>query len=230
VAKFQSGQWEDGGHTAVTGNFVQGSVLSGNTDFVASEYTLASTIDLENPLPITNINLEVKEILNKPVFSWSVESPEIPDHFDLYEESGGESFRITEVMAVQHQTNYNWTWEPVMKKGNHYFRIRMVDIHGNEYPGKIDLFRKQDENTRLIWLSSCIREGSNQILIRSDSPDEWEYEIISINGSNIKKGSLKLDMGKNYFMVDREMIPSGIYIFRAISSSGKRYSLLFMKN
>ena len=229
VAKFQSGQWEDGGHEAVTGNFVQGSVLSGNTDFVASEYTLASTIDLENPLPITIVNLEINEILNKPVFSWSVESPEIPDHFDIYEENGGKSTHITEVMAVHHQISYHWSWEPVMKKGNHYFRIRMVDIHGNEYSGKIVLFRKEDENIRLTRLSSCIREGTTNILIRSDFPDEWKYEIISINGAVFKKGSLTLGMGINCLMVGKEMIPAGIYIFRAMDSSGEKYSLLFIK-
>jgi hypothetical protein len=49
VAKFQSAQWEDAGHTGSTGDFLQGSVLSGNADFTATYYTLASTLNLENP-------------------------------------------------------------------------------------------------------------------------------------------------------------------------------------
>ncbi len=88
LPNFESLQWEDAGHTAVTGNFIQGSVLSGTTDFAASHFTLASTIDLENPLPLTNIDLKVKEISDKLVFNWTLESPEIPDHFELYEETG----------------------------------------------------------------------------------------------------------------------------------------------
>jgi hypothetical protein len=57
VAKFQTSEWEDAGHTAVTGNFQQGSVLSGNSDFSAQNYTLGSVLDLENPLPLTTIFL-----------------------------------------------------------------------------------------------------------------------------------------------------------------------------
>ena len=60
VAKFQTSEWEDAGHTAVTGNFQQGSVVSGNSDFSAQDYTLGSVLDLENPLPLINIFLDSK--------------------------------------------------------------------------------------------------------------------------------------------------------------------------
>ncbi|HEY4935752.1 MAG TPA: hypothetical protein VII44_04195 [Puia sp.] len=229
VAKFQSAQWEDAGHTASTGNFIQGSVLSRDIDFAASEYTLASTLNLENPLPMTIIDMEVKEISEKPVFSWAIESPEIPDHFDLYEETNGQSVRFAEIIAADHQRKYSWTCNSFMRKGNHYFRIRMVDIHGNEYLGKIVYFKKSGGNIRLNWLPSGIPAESNQLLIQSDQQDEWKYEIISINGQCVKKGMMKLEEGKNYLTVGPEILSRGIYVFRAMDSSGNNYSLLFKK-
>jgi hypothetical protein len=229
VAKFQSGLWEDAGHETSTGNFIQGSVISGDIDFIAVDYTLASTLNLENPLPLTIIKMDVKEITEKPVFSWTVESPEIPDHFDLYEEISGHSTLIANIMAVNQQKNYSWTYNNHLVKGNHYFRIRMVDIHGKEYAGNIVLFKMDGSNIRLNWLGSGNYSGSSQLLIQSDQAEEWKYKIISVQGQIIKSGVMKLEEGRNYLTLGEEIISSGIYIFHAINLSGKNYSLLFKK-
>jgi hypothetical protein len=230
VAKFQSALWKDAGHTAITGNFIQGSVVSGNADFTAIDYTLASTLDLENPLPLTIIEMDVKEISGKPVFSWTVESPEIPDHFDLYEETGYQSLCIARVEAVGQQIKYSLTYNGFLKDGEHFFRIRMADNHGNEYRGELVLFKKRGEIFRMSWLSPGIPAGSGLLLIQAEIPDEWKYEIISINGQSIKKGILKLEPGRNIIPVGPENISSGVYVFRAMDSSGKKYSILFKED
>jgi hypothetical protein len=230
VAKFQSGYWEDGGHAAVTGNFIQGSVLSGNVDFLATQYTLASTANLENPLPLTTIDLEVKEIANNTVFSWTVESPESADHFNLYEVTGGRSRFITELRAVDEQTHYTWTGKEAMKKGAHYFRVFMIDSHGKEYPGKIVSFIKEGVEPLMSWLSSGVQPGSGRLLIESDEPGSWNYEFISVRGYSVCKGRLNLREGRNFLTPEPCILSSGIYIFRAMDSFGKTHSLVFKMN
>ncbi len=228
VAKFQSGKWEDAGHEASTGNFIQGSVVSEDIDFAAIDYTLASTMSMENPLPITIIKMDVKEISEKPVFNWTIESPVAPDHFDLYEETSGNSVLIANIKAINQQKNYSWTYTDHMVSGNHYFRIRMVDINGNEYEGNIVLFKMVGRNIRLNFLGTSNSSGYSQFLIQSDQPDEWEYEICTIQGQIIKRGVMKLLEGRNYFTLG-EIIPRGVYIFHAINITGNHYSLLFKK-
>jgi hypothetical protein len=229
VAKFQSQLWEDAGLTAFTGNFLQGSVVSGNTDFNARAYTLASTLDLENPLPLTTLELQVKEDSGKTVFSWIVENSERPDHFDLYEETDGHTKYITRIDAVYLQTRYRWACNLFMQAGNHYFRITMVDVQGHKYDGKIILFKKEGANLQTGRLAQVIRAGANYILIRSDIADEWQYEIISLNGHSVKKGILKIREGINLFAPEPELFSAGIYVFRAIDSSGQHKSLIFVK-
>ncbi len=229
VTKFQSGIWEDAGHEASTGNFIQGSVISNNIDFAAIDYTLASTLNLENPLPMTIIKMDVKELSEKPVFDWTIESPEIPDHFDLYEETGGYPVLIANITAINQQKNYSWTYNNTMVKGNHFFRMRMVDVHGNVYDGDIVFFKIEDRNIRLNWLGFNNLSGSSQLLIQTDHPDEWKYEVSSVLGQIITRGVVKLEDGRNYLNLGKEIIARGVYIFHAINFSGNHYSLLFKK-
>jgi hypothetical protein len=227
IAKFQSSEWLNAGHTAVTGNSIQGSVTSANLDFVAIDYTLASVVNFENPLPLTNIDLWVKEISDKTVFNWTVETPETPDHFDLFEEDGSKLTQIAQIKAVDFRYQYSWTNSQVLSEGNHFFRIRMVDIYGKEYSGNIVLFKKQPENTRLNWVTQGISPGASLLLIQTDRSELWKYELISIQGRSIKKGNLKLEEGKNYLSFQGENISTGVYLFRAETPGGKLYSLVF---
>ncbi len=229
VTKFQSGKWEDAGHETSTGNFIQGSVVSGDIDFSAIDYTLASTLNMENPLPMTIIKMDVKEISGKPEFNWTIESPEIPDHFDLYEETSGDPILIANIMAINQQKNYNWTYNNLLATGNHYFRIRMVDIHKNEYEGNIVSFKIDDRNIRLNWLGMSNSSGFSQLLIQSDRRDEWKYEISSVQGQIIKRGVIRLVEGRNYLPLGEEIISKGVYIFNGINITGDHYSLLFQK-
>ncbi len=228
IAKFQSGKWEDAGHETSTGNFIQGSVISNDIDFTAIDYTLASTLNLENPLPLTIIKMDVKEISEKPVFSWTIESPAIPDHFDIYEETSGHPVLFANIMAINQQKKYSWTYSDLMVRGDHYFRIRMVDIRGNEYEGNIVFFKMNGRNIRLNLLGMSNSPGCRQLLIQSDRPDELKYEICSVQGQIIKIGVMKLVEGGNYLTLG-EIISRGVYIFHAINITGNHYSLLFKK-
>ena len=230
VAKYQTDQWEDAGHSGITGNFIQGSVLSNNTDFEAVDYTLASVLNFENPLPLTSIELEVKEISGKAVFNWTLQSPETADHFDLFEMYEGHAIRIAQVKAHDSSTNYRWVSGDALAIGEHFFRISMTDVHGNQYVGKLVLFKKTAGNATLSWLYTWIPGGTNQLMIRSEGPDLWEYAVINMNGRAVTTGNLDLKEGYNYFTFRLETMPAGFYIFSAWDRLGRYYSLLFEKN
>jgi hypothetical protein len=225
IAGFQSAVWEDVGHTGKTGNFIQGSVISAKTDFAAGEYTLASVLNLENPLPLTTLDLQVKEVSDEMVFSWVMEGPETADHFEICEETGGHSVFVARIKAEAQTRNYSWTHILFLKGGNHFFRIRMIDLYGNEYPGKLVLFRKAAGSTRMAWIST----GAGRFMIRTENPDLWKYEFISISGQCIQKGTIKLNEGENYLMIESGILSAGIYVFHATDSYGKSYSLIFKK-
>ncbi|HSZ33326.1 MAG TPA: hypothetical protein VK772_08440 [Puia sp.] len=229
VAEFQSGEWEDAGHGGITGNSIRGSVLSSETDFSAIQYTLASTVNFENPLPNITIDLQVTEPAEKILFNWTFAGPVIPDHFNLYEISDSSAALLTTVPAIENQREYTWNCAPSFEKGTHYFRVAIVDATGKAYLGKIVLFRENGQNPELSWVSSGVSDIYGKLSITTEVPDEWSFEILTVEGRVIKKGVLNLGRGKNFLDPQLESFSSGVYIFRALDSSGKSHSLLFRK-
>ena len=199
--------------------------MSGNSDFTAQEYTLGSILDLENPLPLTSIFLEVKDISGKPVFSWAVTTDEKPDHFNLYEKTYSQSNLVARINAIDGQFKYSWTGSGNLKTGEHLFVISMVDFTGHEYFGIIVPYNKEEASVRLSWVPSGFGSGQNQILIYSASSDIWHYEIISMEGRRIKKGELSVGKDLTWFSFGSEMISCGKYIFRATDSKGRVFIL-----
>jgi hypothetical protein len=230
VARFQTSEWTDAGHSSITGNYLQGSVLSQNTDFSAQDYTLGSVLPFENPLPLTSIVLEVKEKGDKPVFNWVVKTDEKPNHFNLYEMVNGRSVPIASINAVDGQFDYSWTDDKSINAGMHFFVASMVDVAGIEYFGVIVPYKKEEEAVRLKWVSVGTASEQIQILIHSPNPAMWNYDIISVEGRIVKKGTLMIGNGLTRFSTGLEMMSRGKYVFRAMDSRGRVYVLAFEKS
>jgi hypothetical protein len=229
VTEFQSGEWEDAGHTGTTGNSIRGSVLSSETDFSATQYTLASTVNLENPLPDIDIELQVTEPGEEILFNWTFSGPVVPDHFNLYEISDSSTKLLVTVPAIDSQLYYSWNCASSFEKRNRYYRLTMIDAKGKEYPGKIVLLKGDDLNSGPVWVSSGISGSYGKIAITTEAPESWEFEVLTIEGRKIKNGVLTLGSGKNLIDPGMESYSSGVYIFRCLDSSGKSHSLLFSK-
>jgi hypothetical protein len=230
VAKFESTLWENAGHAATTGNYIQGSVLSGTTDFRADYFTLASVLNLENPLPLTIINLHANEISGRSVFRWTVESSELPDHFNLYEENDGVDSILTSVKARPQQNQYEWTCTDLLTPGDHYYRVSMIDVHGREYYGQTVLLKKDYGNAGMYWVSVQRNGGVSEIIIHSETQDNWLYEILSTDGRRVKKGMLNLEKGITRLPLFFEVAATNLYVFWAIDSRGNQHRMLFKLN
>ena len=229
VAKFQATEWEDAGHSSITGDAIQGSVISGPTDFEADAYTLASTANLENPLPTTSIDLTIKEMHGETLYSWVFEGPEIPDHFNLYEEDNHGSSSVARISGTSNNANYQWIG-PVLKDGNHFFHLTMTDVHGAEYFGKTVLFAKTTDQMHISWIQSDSHQRDNMLSIEVNEPEQCQYEIFTINGAAVKKGFLNLYPGRNYFQIIPDTLSEGIYVIRVVNATDEKHALIFRKN
>ena len=154
VAKFQTSEWEDAGHTGVTGNIQQGSVVSGDADFSAQQYTLGSVLNLENPLPLTSIYLDIEELSGKPLFIWSIETDEKMVYFNLYEKENNQSVLVARINAIEGQSKYSWADNEKMTTGKHFFMVSMVDFAGHEYFGLTGPYNQHDASVRLSFATS----------------------------------------------------------------------------
>jgi hypothetical protein len=229
VAMFQNTAWENAGHSGITGNAIQGSVSSDPVNFTADAYTLASTVSLENPLPVTNIDLFLKEIPGGTLFQWTLTGSEIPDHFDLEEEKESGTECIAQIPGMESIFNYQWIG-PLFNHGDHFFRIKMTDIHGAEYTGKTIRFRNSSSNNRISWIAPASQEGNPDLMIEVEKQEQWKYEILSVTGTTAGKGILHLNPGKNILDIIPDNISAGVYVFVTIDSLGAKHALLFRKN
>ncbi len=229
VAMFNNTQWENAGHSAITGNAIQGSVSSGPLNLGAVVYTLASTANLENPLPLTSINLKIREISDETLFSWTLEGSEIPDHFDLDEENEYGAQCIAQIPGLDLMANYQWTG-PIFKNGDHFFRIKMTDIHGVEFIGETVRFTRREDENIISWLAPAPPWGDPELMIEAEKPEQWKYEILSVTGTTVKKGFLHLYPGKNILEIIPKTLEKGIYVLVTIDTTGVKKALLFRKN
>jgi hypothetical protein len=58
----------------------------------------------------------------------------------------------------------------------------------------------------------------------------WNYDIISVEGRIVKKGTLMIGNGLTRFSTVLEMMSRGKYVFRAMDSRGRVYVLAFEKS
>jgi hypothetical protein len=226
---FQNAQWENAGHSGSSGNSIQGSVSSGPINFNAVACTLASTTNLENPLPVTNIDLSINEIPAGTLFRWSFTGSELPDHFDLEEENKSGFDCIVQIPGLESIANYQWVG-PVFKDGDHFFRIKMTDTHGTEYIGETVRFKKRISNNLISWLAPTSQRENPDLMIEVEKQEQWKYEILSVTGATAVKGILHLNPGNNILDIIPADLTIGMYVLVTIDTLGDRHVLLFRKN
>ncbi|HZK63065.1 MAG TPA: hypothetical protein VFC34_02910 [Puia sp.] len=230
VSAYSADKWSDEGHTGITGGIGSGSVISNPiTDFTPEAFTLASTVNLENPLPITQIQFEGKENKGYAFFSWSFESPVKADHFDLLESAGQVFHLLARIPAKQDQLQYTWLQEQPLKAGAQWYKLNMVDRDGHVYPAKTVLInRTENQDLTLYWVPSFLSSGRNEIHFRAAVAMRLEYRIVSMAGQPVKQGSLFIPEGNAGKILSVEALSPGIYQFYGTDQQGRIYRLRCM--
>ena len=232
VAGFSGTQWIDAGHSAITGNFSYGSVVSDPvTDYSGTFFTLASTADLENPLPLTLIQFEGKEKSGYTVFSWLVESPENADHFDLMEATNKEFQVIAQIPAIRNKNRYSWNERKPPRPGSQFYKLNMVDRYGNIYTSKtITIQHSGNRSLKLVWVPASLSTNGDKLHIRSTAADRLEFRILSMNGQEVKRGEIFIPEGESDLILPMQDLRSGVYQFYGLDSGGRTYTVRFLKN
>ena len=232
VSGFEGNQWTDAGHTGITGNIFNGSVVSSPvSDFSGQAFTLASTVNLENPLPLTIIQFEGKEKNGYAVFNWSVESPESADHFELLVEKDKDFRMMAQIQANQNQERYTWNDDEPLAPGSQFYKLNVVDRYGNVYTSKtITIPHFVSTELKLIWVTSFLSGSRDKLHVLSAEPNRLEYRIIAMNGQVVNKGKISVPEGESDFIFPEQNLEPGIYQFQGFDSGGKSYGLRFLKN
>jgi hypothetical protein len=232
VAGISGGQWLDEGHAALTGGSFSGSVLSSSVnDFSGQAFTLASTVNLENPLPLTTIRFQGQERNGYAEFSWTLASPEIADHFELLEIKEGKALVIAQIPANENQKSYLWKEPRPFQSGSEYYKLNMEDRYGNVYSSNtIKIPFTENKGLKLEWLPGFANCGRERLHISSPEQDNMEYCIVSMAGGEVKRGKILIPQGDSDFILPVQDLGSGIYQLQGLDSKGRVYGLRLLKN
>jgi len=227
VCGFSGSQWSDAGHTGITGDIIYGSVVSSPiADFSGTAFTLGSTVNLENPLPLTLIRFEGLERNGYAYFRWETDFPEEAGHFDLLEERGGQSYLMARIPAVLNQTDYSWQNGMPLQEGLHFYKLAMVGRDGNSYPAKtVSIKYSRNQDLFLCWSPASL-PGRNEMQIHSPFSGWLDYRIISMTGQQVQQGRCLFPEGETHLVLPE--LKSGVYLFSGQDSKGKVHRIRFI--
>jgi len=231
IASLSSGIWMDAGQSAVTGAFNSaGSVVSNPVNnFPDSGYfSLASTADLENPLPVTLIDFNGNMVHNEVVLNWSIDLPGDADYFEVLTKRFNDFEVIGKVKASIHKYNYQYTDDSV-QNGINYYRLRLIDKEGIEYRSKIIAINNKKSDFTITIAPTIISGDQASLQINSSHSEKMEWIITAMDGKIVKRGFILVNTGNNIFLLDLQGLATGMYQLTGVSGDKQFYTVRFIK-
>ncbi|MBS1599093.1 MAG: hypothetical protein JST75_12785 [Bacteroidetes bacterium] len=231
VASLSLGIWEDAGHTSVTGTFNSaGSVVSNPiNNFSATGYfTLASTADLQNPLPIGTIDFAGEIVSNIFSFNWEIDMPEEADSFQLMLKSGNDFKSIAKLPAIIGKRRYSFTYDSI-QDGINFFRLRVIDKYGVSYFSKIISINNSKSDFTISVAPTIIAGSSVALHINAPRSERLQWLITAMDGKIMKIGFMQAEAGSNSVTLQLPRLAPGIYQLVAVNEKREFYAVRFVK-
>jgi len=231
VASLSAGTWTDAGHAGTTGTFNSaGSVISNMVNnFSASGYfTLASTADLQNPLPLVLIDFGGRVTNNIVEFNWQIDLPSDADFFELMTKKTNVFKVIGRLIATEGKKQYEFTYDS-MQDGINYFQLRVTDKTGISYLSKI-IAINNNKSDFTMKIAPAIMIGNLAMLqVNTPKHERLQWFITSMDGKIIKNGSINLEAGSNTISFELPQMAAGIYQLTGVNEERQFCSLRFIK-
>jgi|GEM_PF-281823 len=219
VASLSAGIWQDAGHTGVTGNFnTSGSVVSntiGNLDAIGY-FTLASTVDLQNPLPVEIINFNGRRSNNATEFDWEIEMPEDVSGFDILAKTDGDFKVVAQIPATSGKTKYKFEYFAGLV--TNYYRLRVIDKNGKIYLSKIISIDFSASDYIVAINPSIITDDMLHVRVNSPNSQNLEWLVSAIDGRVIRVGFMNVEPGSNLISLQLPTLPTGVYQIVIVNS------------
>ncbi|MFI5155417.1 MAG: hypothetical protein ACHQEM_04500 [Chitinophagales bacterium] len=227
VAELNGSVWKDDGQTFSSGiPGSQGSVLSNaiNPFSEQSYFTLASSVNLDNPLPVKLLGFSVRSENHFARLHWTIAIPEDADNFDILSGNSESSLTaIKTIEAAQSQKDYE-CFLPFVSDGVSYFRLAIHEKSGISFSSKIISIR-ESPNSVMASINPSIVYSTALVKMHAEEPGVFQWQILGMEGKIYKSGSDFMEVGEHTLSLDLALLPSGIYAI-VVYKLGKRVFLL----
>lgn len=226
-----AGTWIDAGHFGTTGTFsTAGSVISeAVNDFnIASYFTLASTSNGENPLPVELVYFNGNATGEHTILNWEIGLPADADHFEISAAGSNMNFTVVgRLQASADQTRYHFIYE-AEQNGTGYYRLRIVEKNGHSLLSRIIAIDDRKDAGFKIWIATAAVHDKAVLAVVSPNNAEIQWTISDISGRIAKKGSSAIRAGTNTIPLNLQGLAAGIYQLTGFDRRKRIYVVRFV--
>ena len=215
VAQLSNGVWMDAGALSNTGQFgLMGSVV-GNfiNPMQASEiFTLGSSINLENPLPVKLLDFRAAAENDSAVLHWKIDGSEDATYFEVQQAIREMEFEhSTQIPALQNKTDYRFA-TPWLTPGAHYFRLKVQEKNGNAFFSRTVKVENSTKNGFQFSIFPTLIESGATITARSSWDGDLMMRVVDMSGRTVRSFSFALHAGEDFFSLDLAGLSAGMYV------------------
>jgi hypothetical protein len=208
VAKSNGSGWSGVGRSR---NTVTSLVSAPFTSF--SNFALASTAGLANPLPVVLTSFSARRNSQSVELRWTTASETNSAAFEIQRSTDGHSFTTMATVAGQGQSSspqHYTTLDRNPVAGISYYRLRQLDIDGSEsFSPVVAVTSEQD-----VSLFPVPAHTTLTIML---SAANARYRIVNTTGSVVSTG----EVSGTTAMINVASLPAGLYQLEVISSTGR---------
>ena len=186
---------------------VEGTGNSNTSDYGSlGSYSLNS---ISTVLPIQGITLTGKNTNGKHDLNWDITSTEAIESIVLEYSTDGKTFNSLQALPA---TSTSFEYAP-FASDNIYYRLKVTSVTNQMMYSNIVVLNVQAQANNGFTVSTLVQDA-----ISVNAPENYNYQLNTINGSLIVKGTGT--QGANRINIDNQ--PSGVYVLQLISNNQRQ--------
>lgn len=232
VANLKNLIWEDAGNSGYTGSAgASGSVKSSQINWIDQQpihFTLASSNNFSNPLPIKRVHLSAQEIGADTKLTWIVQAALNPVRAELLWSNDGNSFKSI-LSSTNIELDHTYSYKVSSSESTAgFYKVSVVWENGEKIESDLVAVRKPTHSSLL--LSKVVILGGTAIAkIMSNRQGTATLSLYNNNGRLVKSYSRFLQKGYHDQIIEIGGLPVGLYFLLISDEKGNRSSLKIFK-
>jgi hypothetical protein len=231
VAAFNATIWNDEGQMASTGVFgAAGSVVSNPIQsFSGLQYfTLASSLNVENPLPVKLRKFEVKEQAGMANLNWEIDFPEDADHFEILQGTSENGLGVVRNIWPYPGMNKYVERIPFIENSWNYFSLKVIERNGSHWNSKIVGIDKEGPGFSISFFPTTVSSGAVMKII-AEQPGQINWMALNMVGSLSLIGKAVFSKGVNTIWLDLSTLSPGVYQLLGINNGQRIFVQRFIR-
>ena len=209
------------GATALAGNVYQFAAVPGTILTDNSRFTLATINSTTTPLPVNFVFFNAVAGNNSVLLTWATASENNSDYFEVQRSTDGTTWQpVTQVKAAGNSIaiiDYSTTDPTNGIMGTIYYRLKEVDLDGSSIYSQIQEVNIGNKKQLQVFPSPT----QNILYVQTTSAAEKIAGLLDAAGQNTLTGLKITALGNDFYSIDINSLPKGIYILRTTNAAVK---------